>query len=712
MHTHAQSNQRKSQQVFDPLLECLLALAKYYGHSVSPNTLTANLPLVNHKLTPALFVQAAARIQLTARIVERSLDTVNELVLPAVLLLKDDKACILTKLYGDETAEFILPQAVGNPSVTQLPLKEVSQDYTGIAIYTKPEYFFEKRADEYQVVTARSWFWDTFWRYRSLYYQVALATFFINCFVLASPLFVMNVYDRVVPNQTMGTLWVLTIGIVIIYVFDLLLKIIRGYLLDVSGKKADVVLSDILFNHLLELKLSSKPISAGAFANSFQGYESVRDFFTSATLVSLIDLPFVFLFLIVIAYIGGWIVLIPFMAIPLVVIVSLYLEIPIRNSVEQSFVGMAQKNAILIESINQLETIKSSASEGEYQRKWEYYSGLVARLGMKSRFYSSLAVNFAGFVLAMVYVLVIVAGVYAITENNLTLGALIACAILSSRTMAPLTQIASLITRYHQAKTGLQTLNRIMALPTEREDRKNYLYHPQLRGDVQFENVSFTYPNQQILALNKLSFTIKANEKVAILGRIGSGKSTVLKLIIGLYQSFSGSILLDDIDIHQLDPADIRRNIGYAPQESSLFYGTLRENICKSMPWASADDIQKVADITGISHYTNHHPSGFDLMIGENGAGLSRGQQQSVAIARAILPNAPLLLLDDTTSEMDDNSEQELRDKLKDYVKDKTLIMVTHKLSMLSLVDRIIILQNGQLVADGPKDEVLKKLVH
>lgn len=695
---------------YDALLECLKALAKYYGRTISTNTLIASLPLINNKLTPALFIEAAKRIQLSCHLADVKLVDVTPSELPAVILLKDSAACVLTKIYDGKTGEFIVPQGTNDSIIAKLSLVEMNEKAIGITIYVKPTYHFEKRADEYDVEKPSSWFWETIWRYRYIYYQVALATFFINCFVIAAPLFVMNVYDRVVPNQTFPTLWALTIAIIMVYIFDLILKVIRGYLIDISSKKADIILSRELYKHLLELQYAAKPTSAGAFANNFHGFEAVRDFFTSATLVSAIDLPFIFLFILVIAYIGGWLAIIPLLAIPLVIGVSLTLEIPIRKAVEQSFIGEAQKQALLVESINRLETIKSSQSEGEHLRKWEYYTNTVARLTMKSRFYSALAVNFASYVLQMVYVVVIVAGVYAIDAKNLTLGGLIACSILSSRVLGPLIQIASLITRYHYAKVGLETLNHIMAMPSERIESQKFIYRPQISGNFEFDKVSFAYPHQRINVLNNISFKIKANEKVAILGRMGSGKSTLFRLIMGFYPDFSGSILIDDIDIHQLDPADIRRNIGFVPQDSGLFYGTLRDNICKSAPWASQEDLLKVVDVTGIAHYTTQNPSGFDLMIGEGGAGLSSGQQQSVAIARALLPNPPILLFDDVTSDMDDNSEGEFIGKLKDYIQDKTLIMITHKLSMLSLVDRIIILQNGQLRADGPKQDILKML--
>jgi ATP-binding cassette, subfamily C, bacterial LapB len=693
---------------FDPLLECLVTLTKLHGKPISVQALRAGLPLVNNRFTPKLFLRAASRVGLSTRIVKRKLHNISDLVLPVVLLLNDNRACIVTQFFADQTAEVILPEAGEGSS--RVPLDKLQADYTGYVIFAQPVHHFESRADQFHLEKPKSWFWGTIWLYRKNYLNVILASVLVNIFVIANPLFVMNVYDRVVPNQAYATLWVLAIGVSIAFFFDYMLRILRGYLIDISGRKADTLLSSMLFQQVLGLRLEYKPTSTGAFANHLQGFEAVREFFTSATLASLVDLPFIFLFLWVIYFIGGIIVLVPLIAVPVVLLIAVFLEVPMRKEIEISFFGATQKHALLIETLANLETVKTLSAESERQKKWERYVSMVAKSAMKSRFYSSLVIYSSTFILQMVTVFVVVLGVYLFGQGELSLGGLIACVILSSRALAPLTQVASLITRYQQSKMGLQSLNQIMKMPTERPPQVHFLHRPEFKGAIEFERVMFRYPNQENKAINDVSFTIHPQEKVAILGRIGSGKSSLLKLILGLYKVEEGAVRLDNTDSSQIDPADVRHNIGYVAQSSLLFYGTLRDNILKSAPWSDDAVMLRAAEIAGVDKFAVHHPMGFDMQIGEQGEGLSGGQAQSIAIARALVTDPQILLFDEPSSLMDNNTESELIQRLATYTKDKTLLIVTHKVSMLALVSRIIIIDEGKVVADGPKDKILSML--
>lgn len=691
----------------DPLLSCLITLTKIHKRAMSKEALTAGLPLVNNKLKPQHFIEAAKRAHLNCQIVERPLMKISKLVLPAVAQLKNDQACIIKSAIDDENFEVIMSESEGSITISKADLEE---EYTGFAIFIQPEPIFEDRAEDFHVSKPKSWFWGTIWRFKSNYYRVALAALLINFFGIASPLFVMNVYDRVVPNDAIDTLWVLAIGITIAYVFDFTLRTLRGYLIDVSGKKADILLSTMLFQQVLHLRMEGKPASAGSFANNLHGYEAVRDFFTSATLASLIDLPFILMFVWVIWMIGGPLAIIPLLAIPVVILVAIFLEAPIRRAVEQSYVGAAQKQAILVESINSLETIKSLRAEGQMLSKWEKYIGIVANAGLKSRFFSSLAVNFSTYVMQMITVLLVIYGVYIIKTGNLTMGGLIACVILSGRTLAPLTQVASLITRYQQSKMGLDSLNQVMDLPLERDINSKFLHCPTLKGDVEFRNITFNYPNQEVPALSNISFKIEPSEKVAIIGRIGSGKSTVQKLNLGLYQPTEGAIYLNGIDLRQIDPANVRSNIGYVSQDCNLFYGTLRENLVAAKPWATDEEVLEAAQLAGVTAFSNKHPAGLQMPIGEHGQGLSGGQRQSIAIARTFLQDPQILLLDEPTSSLDHTSESIFISNIKEYMKEKTVILVTHKSSMLPLVDRIIVVDNGKIVIDDKRQVVLDML--
>ncbi len=690
----------------DPLLDCLVILTHLYHNPFSHEALKSGLPLENHRLTPDLFYRAAERAGFSSRILKRPLKRMSNLVLPAVLIQKNDQACILQKINDDQTVDIILPESGGG--VIKKSYAELEESYLGFAIFVTPVFKFEKRSEtNIEDPTKTSWFWGTLWRYRAIYMQVVFASLFINIFALLTPLFVMNVYDRVIPNYALTTLWVLLSGIIVIFVFDFLLRILRGYLIDVCGKKADVIIASILFERVMGIQMAHKPTSVGAFVNNLREFEMLRDFFTSSTLTTMVDLPFIVLYFIFVAYLGGEVVYVPLVIVPIIFLLTYIFEKPMRNNVILALKGAAQKHAVLVESITGLETVKCLSIEGQMQRKWEQSVSMSAKYGLKSRFLSSLIINITNFAQQLIYVLMVTVGVFLIHDGKMTLGALIACSILAGRILAPLMQFANILTRFQQARMSLECLNKIMELPIERPVERKFLHRPMLKGDIEFENVTFKYPGQDILALDNVSFKMASMERLAILGHIGSGKSTIQKLLLGLYQQESGSIRIDGIDINQIDPIDIRRHIGYVPQDSMLFYGTVRENIAMTAPWAPDQLIAQAAFLAGVDTFVNRHPAGFDMHIGERGEGISGGQRQTITIARALLANPSIWLFDEPTSAMDDRTEFELLRRISHYLKMKTLILATHRLSLLPLVERIIIMDKGKLIADGPKEKVI-----
>jgi len=692
----------------DDLLECLIILTELEHRPLSADALCAGIPLVENRLTPELFLRAAKRAELNCRLVQRAISDIPTQVLPCVLLLKGNAACVLSVF--DKEAGKVEVHIPGEKTTKTISLSELEALYTGYAIFAQREHSFDERTPEVINVRTRHWFWGAMMDAWPIYRDVLLGSFLINLFALVSPLFIMNVYDRVVPNNAIETLWVLAIGVTIAIIFDFIVKSLRGYFIDLAGKKVDVTLSALIYEKVMGLKMHVRPPSVGAFANNLRAFEGIRDFITSATVSTLVDLPFVILFLIVIAWVGGPLVFVPLAGIPIVILYSMFIQNSLQEAVDHTFRGASQKNAMLIESLTAMETIKALGAEGIMQRKWESAVGYIATWSLRSRLISSSSVNVATFVQQLAMVAIIVYGVYLIGDGQLTTGGLIAAVMLTGRALAPTGQLANLATQYHQSKAGLHSLNDVMALPVERPLDKNFIHRPHFEGSVTLHDVNFSYPNCEEKSLSNVSFTIKKGEHVALIGRIGSGKTTVEKLLMGLYEPQEGAIRIDGIDTRQVDPVDLRRNIGYVPQDITLFYGSVRDNIVYAMPNADDESVLRAARIAGVTDFVDRHPMGFDMPVGERGEGLSGGQRQAVAIARALLLDPPILLMDEPSNSMDNSTEEQLKQRLTDIVKDKTLILVTHRASLLSFVDRLIVLDNGKLIADGPKEDVLAAL--
>jgi ATP-binding cassette subfamily C protein LapB len=705
--SNATDNTAKITSQDDSLLLALISVCKVLHTPHSAESLTTGLPLIDNKLTPSLFVRAAQRAGFSTGLVRRPLTEISNLVLPAVLLLKDNKTCVLLSK-NEDTCTVILPETDSGEKTVNLNL--IEEVYSGAAFFIQINHTFDDRTANSAIPKATHWFWDVIYKSWPIYGEALAASLLINLFALASPLFIMNVYDRVVPNHAFETLWVLAIGVTIVFTFDFVMKALRGYFIDVAGKRSDVILSATIFEKVMGIKMENRPKSVGAFANNLSEFESFRDFLTSATLTTLIDLPFLFIFLAVIYMLGGSLAVIPLVVLPLAIIGGIAVQKPLKNTITELFKYSSQKGATLIESLTNLDSIKQTGAEGQMQAKWEQNVGQIARLGLKSRFYSSMAVNLTAFLTQMASISVVIFGVYKISEGELTTGGLIACTILTGRALAPIGQIASLLTRYHQARTSLDTLTHMMSLPVEREPGKKYVHRPSFKGDIEFKNISFSYPEQPIKALDNVSFKIKSGERVAFIGRIGSGKSTIEKLMLGLYAPQEGSILIDGTDIRQIDPSDLRRQIGYVPQDISLMFGSIKDNITMGSRYADDASILHAAEIAGVTQFVNRHPEGFDMPVGERGASLSGGQRQSVAVARSMLLSPPIYIMDEPSNSMDNSTEARFKEKLSEQLAHQTLILVTHRASLLTLVDRLIVMDGAKIVADGPKENVLEAL--
>jgi len=691
----------------DPLLDGLLILCKLHGAAVSRSSLCAGLPLAEQRMSLDLLPRAAARAGLQARVLRRELGAISALNLPVLLLLADGRSAVLRR-WGENDQALILPSEAegGEQWVSRQELADV---YSGQALFARPRHEVEDLRTPL-LPRVNAWFRDTLKQSRWLYSDALLASLLINLLGLMVPLFVMQTYDRVVPNQATSTLWVLVIGLMLGTLFELVLRVVRAHLLDQAGKKTDLILSATLFERITGMSMKARPATIGGFAQSIHDFQGLREFLTAVTLTSVIDLPFVVLMLLVIGLLGGWLVVIPLVAFPITIAFALFIQARLRDTVEKSLSLGALRQALLIETLGGLETLKACGAESERQHQWESTHGALTRLDVQARNLSALATNGTLFIQQLCGMATIVAGVYSIIAGNLSVGALVASYMLGSRVLAPLGQIAGLITRYQQAQLTMHSTDALMALPQERPAGQQTLERTQLHGALQVSQVTFRYNGQNAAALDNVSFTVKPGERIGIIGRSGSGKSTLARLLMGFYEPEEGQILLDNLDLRQLDIADLRQQLGYVAHDLPLLAGSLRDNLTLGARYVSDARMLEVAEMTGVSELARQHPQGFERPVGERGMLLSRGQRQPVLRARAMLLEPPILILDEPTSHMDNSSEDQLRQRLHGWVQGKTLLLVTHRTSMLSLVDRLVVLDNGKVVADGPKDAVIDAL--
>ncbi len=693
----------------DALLECLLYICRHNRLATTRDALTSGLPLEGGKLNPELFKRSAERLRLEVTVKQGAVATLLQPQADVTLLLNNHRACQLIKI--DESQHFaqvVFPDL--SPDAVTMSLADLAAEYTGYALITKQNFMFDARTPEVGRVKVRHWFWGTLAENKGIYRDVMVAALLINIFALAMPLFTMNVYDRVVPNKAVETLWVLGIGVALIVLGDLLLRSMRAYFLDWASARIDVKLSAQIMEKVLGTRYEAKPNSVGSFASNLRSFESVRDFITSATVVTLIDLPFGIIFLIVIAWINPYMVLPALIGGAIVLIYSLSVQTKMHDLSETMYRASAQRNATLIESLVGLETVKSMGVEGQMQGKWEKNALFLSEVGSKLKLLSSSITNGTYALQQIISVAIVILGVYLISNGDLTMGGLIACSQLTSRGLAPISQIAGLFTQYHTAATSLKSLDEVMGKPVERNKGVNFLSRPAFKGEVEFKNVSFKYPGSDELALNRVSFRIRPGEHVGLIGRMGSGKTTINKLILGLYQPTEGAILIDGIDARQIDPAELRRSIGYVQQDNHLFYGSLRENITLRHPHADDHSVLQAAQVGGIAEFVNAHPKGFDLEVGERGDTLSGGQRQGVGIARAFVTQPQIVLLDEPTSAMDHSGEETVKRNIAQATADKTMIVISHRNAMLELAERLIVIDAGQVVADGNKEDVTAAL--
>lgn len=708
----------------DPLLECLQIVSGLYGRRISTTALAAGLPIPKDGVTPTLFIRAAERADLSARLGDKSLEALAIMPnLPCILALEGGQACIVTDItspkeetrklkkgraHPDTIFHIILPETPDERR--EVPMRTLNKAYLGSCFFLRPIAHLDDRAGPAEIEESRDWFWSALRENKSIYVEVLMAAVVINVFAAVSPLFVMNVYDRVVPNGAFPTLWVLAIGMTFAYLFDLALKNLRSFFIDVAGRRADVKISGRVFEQVLGMKMTERPASAGVLTAQMREFDSLRDFFTSATMTALVDLPFALLFIIIIAVLGGWVVVPVILAIPVVIAISYFKARHIQGVIRQSMAENALKNAMLFESVTGLETVKVQAAEGHLQRQWEELVTRASRTSVTMRKISASIQYWAAFVQSITGIAVIIIGVYMIADGHMTMGALVASYMLSNRALAPLSQIAGLMTRMQQTKESLEQLNNLMSKKVERPRGRHFISMPTVRGKIEFRDVVFAYPNQGLAALNNITLTINPGEHIGLIGAVGSGKTTLQRLVQNLYEPKSGAILLDGTDVRQIDPGDLRRAVGVIQQRPQLFYGSVRQNITMGHETVSDRAVLRAAELSGVMDFLRDTQHGLDTQVGERGEALSGGQQQAVAVARALLYDPPILIMDEPTSSLDPASEIRLMRRLEALVRNRTIILITHKATMLSLVDRLVLMDRGRLIANGPKDEIMRRL--
>ena len=614
-------------------------------------------------------------------------------------------AAILPKTEAHPAQLFVPARS---PRPTPLSVESLAMIYGGTVIEVEADLKIGGSDSEGQKGRFGHWFFGPLLASKFVYFQVLMAALLTNIFALATSGFSMIVYDRVMPNGAMETLIALLVGVFIIFISDFVIRSLRSYFLDVAGAQADMVIADTLFEQVIDMELSARTSPTGSVANSLREFESLRDFLTSATLTTLIDLPFAVIFLFVIWTIGGPLVYVPLAAIPLIIGSTLLVQPSLRKLTQSNYEDGQTKNSVAIETLQGIETIKAIGAGSMMRKRWQDVITHQSAIGLKTRVLSQFSSNMSNFSNQLVWVGTVTLGVYLTQTGAIGSGAIVACSMLSGRSIAPLAQLSQLLTRMNTAMASYRNLSNLMSQPREHKSKAAYLNRQAWLGSIEFRDVSFNYAGQTQGGLNNISFKIEAGERVALVGKVGSGKTTLAKLLVGLYKPDSGAILVDGIDIRQIDPADLRRNIGVVMQESWLFSGTVKQNIAVGGNNPSDDDILQAAMLSGVHDFISTHPDGYAYKLKEKGEGLSGGQRQTINIARALVGRPPILLMDEPTSAMDLSRESELINNLKTQLVNQTILLITHRTSILELATRVLVIDQGKIVAQGPKSDFMR----
>lgn len=691
---------------YQPWLQAIIAVAQHYRIQPSEEQIRLQLDWNKYHNLDDMLALITRQVGLNIRQADFSTDVLNPWRLPVVVELNDGQVAVIEKV-----------DAAGNVSLQLSGDQGLSQSFSvqQLQAHAKRVYIFrpetsvpDARVDEYIKPYEKSWFWDIVLKDWKRYTDIMVASMIANILALATIIFSMQVYDRVVPSQSIPTLWVLAGGVLIAAIFEFVLRIARVYLSDIIGKRADLKISDRVFGHALRIRNKDRARSTGSFISQIRELEGVRELVTSTTISAIADLPFFFLFLVIFWMIGGNIFWVMLLVVPLMIVPGFLVQKKLAQLATEGMRESAIRNAILVEAVQGIEDIKLLRAEARFQNQWNHMNEVSADVSMRQRKIVGWLNAWTQKIQGLTYAIVVLVGCFAVMKGDMTTGALVACSILSSRMLAPISQVTGVLGRWQQAKVAKNGLDELMQKQVDRPERAQLIQRKVLLGDYDFKGVVFKYTEDDprpTLVIPQLKIAV--GEKVAILGRNGAGKSSLLQLLAGMQLPVQGKISLDGVDQSLLDPDDIRRDMALLNQNAHLFFGTIRENLTLGAPLATDEEIVRALQITNALEIVEQKKEGLDHTILEGGVGFSGGQKQALLLTRLLLRNPNIVLLDEPTASIDDVSEKVLIQHLKQWLGHRTLVVATHRPAVLQLVDRIIVVHEGKIIKDGPRDAIL-----